>query len=248
MQIIISGHDVKFKAEHEENIRKDQLSSLTEKMKECIQKSVDLELNFEKVSKQKLVNEIKIFGIQGISEEELEHRISSNDIDSLFASEGVVVETVEAKRHLAEITDRHKEITKLVDNVTELTECFNEMRNLVEDQGVAVERAECAVDGAGADCERGVAALAAARSYRDKILEHKRRGLLLLATLLTLLMLVLIVALVTAAGGEEERGPRVDPSFDYDRPSVPYHRQTEYYVVEMEHVPCDPYVDPTCLG
>ena len=143
-------------------------------MKECIQKSVDLELNFEKVSKQKLVNEIKIFGIQGISEEELEHRISSNDIDSLFASEGVVVETVEAKRHLAEITDRHKEITKLVDNVTELTECFNEMRDLVEDQGVTVERAECGVDRAGADCERGVAALAAARSYRDKILEHKR--------------------------------------------------------------------------
>merc|ERR1712179_722696 len=234
---------VKFKNEQEEAIRKQQLSGLTERMKSCIKKSLELDTNYEKMAKQKLVNEIRILGIKGMSEEEIEHKVSSNDLESIIASRGIVQDTKEAEKTLAEINERHDDIKKLAEDISELSSCFREMSDLVQDQSILIDDIDTKVETARVDVNRGVAALSFARSYRDKLLENKRRLVIILTAIFLFFLIVIIVASLT--GGEEDSA--LDTIYQvYDLPqsqsesSIP-----DYY---PEYSPCDPNTDPYCIG
>merc|ERR1712110_1202324 len=232
---------VKFKNEQEEAIRKQQLSGLTERMKSCIKKSLELDTNYEKMAKQKLVNEIRILGIKGMSEEEIEHKVSSNDLESIIASRGIVQDTKEAEKTLAEINERHDDIKKLAEDISELSSCFREMSDLVQDQSIVIDDIDTKVENARVDVKRGVAALSFARSYRDKLLENKRRLVIILAAIFLFFLIVIIVACVT--GGEEDS--EMDIYQVYDLPQSQSEPIIDYY---PEYSPCDPNTDPYCIG
>merc|ERR1712110_1244616 len=233
---------VKFKNEQEEAIRKQQLSGLTERMKSCIKKSLELDTNYEKIAKQKLVNEIRILGIKGMSEEEIEHKVSSNDLESIITSRGIVQDTKEAEKTLAEINERHDDIKKLAEDISELSSCFREMSDLVQDQSIVIDDIDTKVENARVDVKRGVAALSFARSYRDKLLENKRRLVIILTAIFLFFLIVIIVACVT--GGEEDS--EMDIYQVYDLPQS----QSESSIIDYypEYSPCDPNTDPYCIG
>jgi len=216
---IKSGYNsVKFKSEQEESIRKQQVSSLTEKIKECLKKSLELDTSYEKMAKQKLVNEIKILGIKGMSEEEIEHKVSSNDLESITAQRGIAGDIKEAEKHLAEITERNDGIQKLAEDISDLSSCFREMSDLVQEQGIVIDVVDTKVETSRAEVKMGVQALAFVRSYRDKLFENKRRLLFILAGILTFFLVIIIVAAITG-----------DPEYaGYDS--------------------CDPNTDPYCIG
>merc|ERR1712110_526696 len=233
---------VKFKNEQEEAIRKQQLSGLTERMKSCIKKSLELDTNYEKIAKQKLVNEIRILGIKGMSEEEIEHKVSSNDLESIITSRGIVQDTKEAEKTLAEINERHDDIKKLAEDISELSSCFREMSDLVQDQSIVIDDIDTKVETARVDVKRGVAALSFARSYRDKLLENKRRLVIILTAIFLFFLIVIIVACVT--GGEEDS--TLDTIYQvYDLPQSQSESIIDYY---PEYSPCDPNTDPYCIG
>merc|ERR1712110_358389 len=232
---------VKFKKEQEEAIRKQQLSGLTERMKSCIKKSLELDTNYEKMAKQKLVNEIRILGIKGMSEEEIEHKVSSNDLESIIASRGIVQDTKEAEKTLAEINERHDDIKKLAEDISELSSCFREISDLVQDQSIVIDDIDTKVENARVDVKRGVAALSFARSYRDKLLENKRRLVIILAAIFLFFLIVIIVVCVT--GGEEDS--EMDIYQVYDLPQSQSEPIIDYY---PEYSPCDPNTDPYCIG
>ena len=182
------------------------------------------------MAKQKLVNEIKIFGIKGMSEEEIEHRVSSNDLESVIASRGISKETKEAEKTLAEINERHDDIRKLAENIAELTSSFREMSDLVQDQAITIDDIETKVGSASVDVKRGLAALILAHINRDKLLKNRKRLSMILAGILVFFLIIMIVA--AATGGEEESEP-------------------DYIHVVPETLPdeaCDPNTDPFCIG
>jgi len=243
---IRTGYTVTFKSEHEEAIRKQHLSSLTEKIKGCIKKSLELDTNYEKMAKQKLVNEIRILGIKGMSEEQIEHKVSSNDLESIIASRGIVQDTKEAEKMLAEITERHDDIKKLAEDISELSSCFREMSDLVQDQSIVIDDIDTRVENSRDHVKRGVEALAFARSYRDKLLENKRRLAIILAAIFVFFLIIIIVAALT--GGEEDMEHLYDivianpHAHEYENE---YEYIPDYY---PDYTPCDPNTDPECIG
>jgi len=240
---IRTGYTVNFKSEHEEAIRKQHLSSLTEKIKGCIKKSLELDTSYEKMAKQKLVNEIRILGIKGMSEEQIEHKVSSNDLESIIASRGIVHDTKEAEKTLAEITERHDDIKKLAEDISELSSCFREMSDLVQDQSIVIDDIDTKVESSRVHVKRGVVALAFARSYRDKLLENKQRLAIILAAILVFFLIIIIVAAVT--GGEEEDSLEhlYDIVIDHENEYEYIPDSSDYY-----EAPCDPDTDWECIG
>ena len=196
------------------------------------------------MAKQKLVNEIRIFGIKGMSEEEIEHRVSSNDLESIIASRGIVQDTKDAEKTLSEINERHDDIKKLAEDISELSSCFREMSDLVQDQRIVIDDIDTKVETARVDVKRGVEALAFARSYRDKLLENKRRLVIILAAIFLFFLIIIVVAAVT--GGEEDPTPdiiTIDQVYDIGPDPEYFTDHYEYY-----HAPCDPNTDPECIG
>ena len=195
------------------------------------------------MAKQKLVNEIRILGIKGMSEEEIEHKVSSNDLESIIASRGIVQDTKEAEKTLAEINERHDDIKKLAEDISELSSCFREMSDLVQDQSIVIDDIDTKVETARVDVKRGVAALSFARSYRDKLLENKRRLVIILAAIFLFFLIVIIVASVT--GGEEDSAlDTIYQVYDLVPQSQP-ESIPDYY---PDYSPCDPNTDPYCIG
>ena len=194
------------------------------------------------MAKQKLVNEIRIFGIKGMSEEEIEHKVSSNDLESIIASRGIIQDTKDAEKTLSEINERHDDIKKLAEDISELSSCFREMSEMVQDQRITIDDVDTKVETARVDVKRGVEALAFARSYRDKLLENKRRLVIVLAAIFLFFLIIIIVAAVT--GGEEDSTPETPDIYQvYDiGPDPEYFTDYEYYA------PCDPNTDPECIG
>ena len=112
------------------------------------------------MAKQKLVNEIRILGIKGMSEEQIEHKVSSNDLESIIASRGIVQDAKEAEKTLAEITEKHNDIKKPAEDISELSSCFREMSDLVQDQSIVIDDIDTKVESSRIHVKRGVEALA----------------------------------------------------------------------------------------
>merc|ERR1712176_695166 len=178
-----------------------QLNCLASSLSTALMKAKNQEAQYKSNTKKKLVNAIKITGVRGVSEEEIDERIESDNIDSLLSA-SIIEETADAKRQLIEVQDRHKELKKLEDDITELAELFQDMMNLVENQGEIITRIEAKVDTTEVHVSEGVRMIEEARRYFDKAWTKKRW--LAVAGALLLLILIIVVATSTGGGSDEK--------------------------------------------
>merc|ERR1711971_301555 len=171
---------------------------------------------------------------------------SSNDLESIIASRGIVQDTKEAEKTLAEITERHDDIKKLAEDISELSSCFREMSDLVQDQSIVIDDIDTKVESSRVHVKRGVEALAFARSYRDKLLENKGRLTIILTAIFVFFLIIIVVAALT--GGEEDLEHLYD--IVIANPHANEYENEYEYIPDYypDYTPCDPNTDPECIG
>merc|ERR1712051_1090229 len=100
------------------------------------------------------------------------------------------------------------------EDISELSSCFREMSDLVQDQSIVIDDIDTKVESSRVHVKRGVVALAFARSYRDKLLENKQRLAIILAAILVFFLIIIIVAAVTGDSSDYYEAP-CDPNTDW---------------------------------
>lgn len=167
------------------------MKSLTEQFQETIIKSKNLDIQFKTKQTDQLVKTIQITGDGKLSEEEIRDKVNSNQIEELQC-QSILTETEEARQRMEEISDRHNQLKQLEQDIQEMVDLWNEMKELVTLQGVVVESIEQKVEHAREDVSRATELLRWAESCWNKARSKKKLLGILIASLVLLLLIVII--------------------------------------------------------
>jgi len=187
---IKEGYARNFSSETEEKIKQEKLISLATLMMESVTKYKNMNIHFKDKSKHKLVNAIKISGVE-LSEEEIERKIETDDMRD-FLSASIIQETEEAKRQLGEVKDRHGELKQLEEDILELTDLYNDMLELVQSQGETINQIETKINTTEANVSNAVGALKVAKDLYEKALTKKKILAMIAAAILLILIIIII--------------------------------------------------------
>ncbi|RNA22046.1 syntaxin-1A isoform X2, partial [Brachionus plicatilis] len=120
-------------------IRKMQHSTLSRKFIEVMNDYNRAEIEYRERCKARIQRQLEITG-KKTDEEEIERMLESGN-PQIF-TEGILMETQNAKQTLADIEARHKDILKLEQSIKELHDMFMDMAMLVESQGEMIDNIE----------------------------------------------------------------------------------------------------------
>ncbi|XP_046395982.1 syntaxin-1A isoform X4 [Ischnura elegans] len=120
-------------------IRKTQHSTLSRKFVEVMTEYNRTQTDYRERCKGRIQRHLEITG-RSTTNEELEEMLEQGN-PAVF-TQGIIMETQQAKQTLADIEARHADIIKLENSIRELHDMFMDMAMLVESQGELVDRIE----------------------------------------------------------------------------------------------------------
>jgi len=120
-------------------IKKMQFSYLSHNFSTTIANYNSVQIEHRNNCKNRIQRQLEITG-KMTNEEEIERMLESGN-PQIF-TEGILIETKQAKERLAEIEARHKDILKLEQSIKELHDMFMDMAMLVESQGEMIDNIE----------------------------------------------------------------------------------------------------------
>ncbi|CAF1586036.1 unnamed protein product [Rotaria sp. Silwood1] len=171
-------------------IEKSQLFVLTQQFRDVMNNYNQVQLGYRQKCKERIQRQLEITG-RSVTEGEVEEMLESGN-PAVF-TQGIMVETAQAKQSLADIEARHGDIMKLEKSIRELHDMFIDMAALVQTQGEMIDRieynvvqSENFVKAASTDTKKAVKFQSAAR--RKKIL-------LILCLIITVVIIVLIIVI-----------------------------------------------------
>lgn len=171
-------------------IEKSQLFVLTQKFRDVMNDYNQVQLGYRQKCKERIQRQLEITG-RSVTEGEVEEMLESGN-PSVF-TQGIMVETAQAKQSLADIEARHGDIMKLEKSIKELHDMFIDMAALVQTQGEMIDRieynvvqSENFVKAASTDTKKAVKFQSAAR--RKKIL-------LIVCAIVLIAIIVLVVGI-----------------------------------------------------
>ncbi|XP_059484579.1 syntaxin-1A isoform X1 [Neocloeon triangulifer] len=124
-------------------IRKTQQATLSRKFIEVMTEYNRTQTDYNQKLKDRLQRQLEITG-KKTTNEELDEMLESGN--SAVFTEGIIMETQQAKQTLADIQARHADIIKLENSIRELHDMFMDMAMLVESQGEMIDRIEYHVE------------------------------------------------------------------------------------------------------
>ncbi|XP_021943561.1 syntaxin-1A isoform X4 [Folsomia candida] len=124
-------------------IRKTQHSTLSRKFVEVMTEYNRTQTDYRERCKGRIQRQLEITG-RTTTDEELEEMIEQGN-PSVF-TQGIIMETQQARQTLADIEARHADIIKLENSIRELHDMFMDMAMLVESQGEMIDRIEYHVE------------------------------------------------------------------------------------------------------
>ncbi|XP_035792020.1 syntaxin-1A-like isoform X4 [Anopheles albimanus] len=124
-------------------IRKTQHSALSRKFVEVMTEYNRTQTDYRERCKGRIQRQLEITG-RATTNEELEEMLEQGN--SAVFTQGIIMETQQAKQTLADIEARHADIIKLENSIRELHDMFMDMAMLVESQGEMVDRIEYHVE------------------------------------------------------------------------------------------------------
>jgi len=152
-------------------IEKAQLFVLTQKFRDVMNDYNQVQLGYRQKCKERIQRQLEITG-RSVTEGEVEEMLESGN-PAVF-TQGIMVETAQAKQSLADIEARHGDIMKLEKSIRELHEMFIDMAALVQTQGEMIDRieynvvqSENFVKAASTDTKKAVKFQSAARRVSD---------------------------------------------------------------------------------
>uniref|UniRef100_A0A1A9UFP4 t-SNARE coiled-coil homology domain-containing protein n=1 Tax=Glossina austeni TaxID=7395 RepID=A0A1A9UFP4_GLOAU len=124
-------------------IRKTQHSTLSRKFVEVMTEYNRTQTDYRERCKGRIQRQLEITG-RATTNEELEDMLEQGN-PAVF-TQGIIMETQQAKQTLADIEARHADIMKLETSIKELHDMFMDMAMLVESQGEMIDRIEYHVE------------------------------------------------------------------------------------------------------
>lgn len=171
-------------------IRKTQHSTLSRKFVEVMTEYNRTQTDYRERCKGRIQRQLEITG-RTTTNEELEDMLESGN-PAVF-TQGIIMETQQAKQTLADIEARHNDIIKLEKSISELHDMFMDMAMLVESQGEMIDRIEYNVEHAVDYIETAKQDTKKAVKYQSKARRKKIMILICVAILVVILTVVLAV-------------------------------------------------------
>ncbi|XP_068898413.1 syntaxin-1A isoform X4 [Tenebrio molitor] len=170
-------------------IRKTQHSTLSRKFVEVMTEYNRTQTDYRERCKGRIQRQLEITGRQ-TTNEELEEMLEQGN-PAVF-TQGIIMETQQARQTLADIEARHADIIKLENSIKELHDMFMDMAMLVENQGELVDRVEYHVGLTGNHVQSGRTELKAAREFQTKA--RKKKILIIICLIVAIIILIIILA------------------------------------------------------
>nr|XP_018912330.1 PREDICTED: syntaxin-1A isoform X2 [Bemisia tabaci] len=165
-------------------IRKTQHSTLSRKFVEVMTEYNRTQTDYRERCKGRIQRQLEITG-RTTTNEELEEMLEQGN--SAVFTQGIIMETQQAKQTLADIEARHADIIKLENSIRELHDMFMDMAMLVENQGELVDRIEFHVSQTKDQVGAGRLELHNAEDYHNKARKKK----IMIIICLTILIVIL---------------------------------------------------------
>ncbi|KAA0199774.1 Syntaxin [Fasciolopsis buskii] len=129
-----------------------------------------------------------------VTDDELDRMLQS-DNPQIF-TQGILMDTQQARQNVADIEARHEDIMKLERSIRELYELFNELANLVDTQGEMIDRIEYNVSNTKDHVENAKIAVTQAVVYKKKSRKKKIIIISVVVAVVVLLIIILVASLV----------------------------------------------------
>lgn len=169
-------------------IRKTQHSTLSRKFVEVMTEYNRTQTDYRERCKGRIQRQLEITG-RTTTNEELEAMLEEGN-PAVF-TQGIIMETQQAKQTLADIEARHADIIKLETSIKELHDMFMDMAMLVENQGEMIDRIEFHVEHAGNYVQAATQDTKKALKYQSKA--RRKKICILICLLILVLCLVIFV-------------------------------------------------------
>lgn len=171
-------------------IRKTQHSTLSRKFVEVMTEYNRTQTDYRERCKGRIQRQLEITG-RTTTNEELEEMLEQGN-PAVF-TQGIIMETQQAKQTLADIEARHADIIKLENSIRELHDMFMDMAMLVESQGELVDTIQYNVENSVDAVLEGKGELTLAEEYQKKARQKKIYNIICLIVFLLILTILLFV-------------------------------------------------------
>ncbi|CAF1308601.1 unnamed protein product [Rotaria magnacalcarata] len=172
-------------------MQKAQLFVLSKKFRDVMDEYNQVQVGYRDKCKGRIQRQLEITG-RSVTDGEVEEMLESGN-PAVF-TQGIMVETAQAKQSLADIEARHGDIIKLEKSIKELHDMFIDMAALVQTQGEMIDRiefnvvqSENFVKTANTDTKKAVKFQSAAR----------RKCIIIVCIVVTVLVIVAIIVAIT---------------------------------------------------
>lgn len=171
-------------------IRKTQHSTLSRKFVEVMTEYNRTQTDYRERCKGRIQRQLEITG-RTTTNEELEEMLEQGN-PAVF-TQGIIMETQQAKQTLADIEARHADIIKLENSIRELHDMFMDMAMLVENQGEMIDRIEYHVEHAVDYVQTATQDTKKALKYQSKA--RRKKILIIICVLVAIAILIIVLAL-----------------------------------------------------
>ncbi|XP_040176287.1 syntaxin-1A isoform X9 [Anopheles arabiensis] len=168
-------------------IRKTQHSALSRKFVEVMTEYNRTQTDYRERCKGRIQRQLEITG-RATTNEELEEMLEQGN--SAVFTQGIIMETQQAKQTLADIEARHADIIKLENSIRELHDMFMDMAMLVESQGEMIDRIEYHVEHAMDYVQTATQDTKKALKYQSKA--RRKKIMIAICLFVTVIILLLI--------------------------------------------------------
>ncbi|XP_040176284.1 syntaxin-1A isoform X7 [Anopheles arabiensis] len=171
-------------------IRKTQHSALSRKFVEVMTEYNRTQTDYRERCKGRIQRQLEITG-RATTNEELEEMLEQGN--SAVFTQGIIMETQQAKQTLADIEARHADIIKLENSIRELHDMFMDMAMLVESQGEMIDRIEYHVEHAMDYVQTATQDTKKALKYQSKA--RRKKIWIAICVLIAIIILVVFLAI-----------------------------------------------------
>ncbi|XP_042870812.1 syntaxin-1A-like isoform X5 [Penaeus japonicus] len=176
------------KASADLRIKKTQHSTLSRKFVEVMTEYNRTQTDYRERCKGRIQRQLEITG-RNTTSEELEDMLEQGN-PAVF-TQGIIMETQQAKQTLADIEARHADIIKLENSIRELHDMFMDMAMLVESQGELMNRIENHVQEAQDYVDTAKQDTKKAIRYQSRA--RRKKIMIIICVIVCLLVLALIL-------------------------------------------------------
>ncbi|XP_066967274.1 syntaxin-1A isoform X6 [Macrobrachium rosenbergii] len=180
------------KASADLRIKKTQHSTLSRKFVEVMTEYNRTQTDYRERCKGRIQRQLEITG-RNTTSDELEEMLEKGN-PAVF-TQGIIMETQQAKQTLADIEARHNDIIKLENSIRELHDMFMDMAMLVESQGELMNRIENHVQEAQDYVDTAKQDTKKAIRYQSKARRKKILIIICVVVLIIVLAIILIIFL-----------------------------------------------------